>query len=226
MIFKWHDIELRWRESLSSANFRNQAVLTSLFFVFCEQVSVSFIKAFELRQGLLIHDFILHFFVPRNLSVFIFGLTYPVIAITIILTIPYPDRFIKGFQAFSLLLLARVCAIYAVPLEPPLGMVLLRDPVGDFFLKDQFIITKDLFFSGHTSTLFLMLFIARQMWWKYFVFLACISVPLMLMMQHVHYSIDVFVAPFAAYTIYTLVNHIHRKSKYGIQQEYELATSH
>ena len=54
----------------------------------------------------------------------------------------------------------RTSAINLVPLEPPDTILLLNDPFVQLFGKGE-ILTKDLFFSGHTGTLFLLFLLAR-----------------------------------------------------------------
>jgi hypothetical protein len=61
---------------------------------------------------------------------------------------------------------------------------------------------KDLFFSGHTATLFLLFLTARVSMVRLIFLLCTIATGALLMLQHVHYSVDVAAAPFFAYACY------------------------
>lgn len=66
-----------------------------------------------------------------------------------------------------------------------------------------------LFFSGHTGLPFLM---ALIFWRKLYVRAAFLALSFVfgvaVLLAHVHYSIDVFAAPFMAYSIFKLVQHL------------------
>lgn len=119
---------------------------------------------------------------------------------------------------FILVLFARTVTIYFVPLEPPHNMILLSDPVASFFLhSSQVFVTKDLFFSGHVSALTLLFLIVTNRYVKAYAFVAMIGVGIMIMWQHVHYSMDVMFAPIVSYGSYKLVSYLHRETKYGLE---------
>jgi membrane-associated phospholipid phosphatase len=61
-----------------------------------------------------------------------------------------------------------------------------------------------LFFSGHTANLALLAFMVDIKWLKYILGICTFIVAVLLLVQHVHYTIDVLVAPFAAYISYKL----------------------
>jgi len=65
---------------------------------------------------------------------------------------------------------------------------------------------NDFFFSGHAGYPFLMFFVARHKWLKYFCFLYSILMAAVVLLNRNHYSIDVFAAFFIAYGIYGLSN--------------------
>ncbi|MFC2136330.1 phosphatase PAP2-related protein, partial [Bacteroidota bacterium] len=61
---------------------------------------------------------------------------------------------------------------------------------------------KDLFFSGHTSTMFLLFLTAGSKNLRMVFLLLTILVAFCVIIQHVHYSIDVIAAPIGAYIGY------------------------
>jgi membrane-associated phospholipid phosphatase len=85
-----------------------------------------------------------------------------------------------------------MAAIYLVQLEPPLELIRLKDPLTSITYggKDLFI-TKDLFFSGHTSNMLLLALCFDRKTDKIFTFIAAFLVGILVLFQHVHYSIDV-----------------------------------
>lgn len=78
------------------------------------------------------------------------------------------------------------------------------------------ILTKDLFFSGHTGTLFLLFLLVENKYLKTIFLAATILVGSAVLLQHVHYSVDVFVAPFVAYGSFRIIKvlHLQKQSKH------------
>ena len=90
------------------------------------------------------------------------------------------------------LLILRMSAIYLFELNPPQGLIVLRDPLTSITYGGRGIfITKDLFFSGHTSNLFMVYLCLQKRRDKIFVLLGTITVAVLVLVQHVHYSMDV-----------------------------------
>lgn len=68
------------------------------------------------------------------------------------------------------------------------------------YLVSFFTFQNDLFFSGHTAVAFLGFLLFRQnKKLKYFFLITSISMGIIVLLMHVHYSIDVFSAFFIAY---------------------------
>lgn len=102
--------------------------------------------------------------------------------------------------------------MYLVPLDPPAGCIDLEDPVV-FGLGTGQKVVKDLFFSGHTATAFMLFQVARNKYLKIYFLLATIIVGVCVILQKAHYTIDVFVGIIFSYTSYNLIlslknNHI------------------
>ena len=93
--------------------------------------------------------------------------------------------------------------MYILPLESPASII----PLKDSFLQNSFYSgrenLKDLFFSGHTATVFLFAFAFKKRVLKLFFAIGGTVVGIFVVLQHVHYSIDVIVAPaFAYFSVY------------------------
>ena len=107
-------------------------------------------------------------------------------------------------QSYSLLLIFRMVVMYVTPLEAPDNMLSLNDPFVQFFGTGN-ILTKDLCFSGHTATLFLFFLIADKKYLKVVFLIFKFIVALAVLLQHVHYTIDVVVAPIFAYLSFRII---------------------
>jgi hypothetical protein len=174
-----------------------------------------YLNIWEFRTGERLNDPILNILRPADFSNFIFFFTYSTILIIVLSTIPYPGNFVRGLQAFSLITVLRTSSIYFFPLEPPADMIMLVDPVAEFFLHNETVVTKDLFFSGHTATLMLVYMFAQNKYLKIFCLIALIVAPALLIWQHVHYTIDIVVAPFVTYGCVKLVDWVNNNYEYG-----------
>ncbi|MFN8260764.1 MAG: phosphatase PAP2-related protein [Chitinophagales bacterium] len=162
---------------------------------------------FENRKGTQIMDPFLAKLPVVDASNVIFILTYSALAVFILSNIVNPLRFIKGLQAYSLLLIMRTITIYLVPLEPPIGMIVLKDTVSNFFMNstDGGYIVKDLFFSGHVSAVMLFFFIAENKFIKTKLLILAFLIGTLILLQHVHYVMDVVAAPFFSYLAIKIV---------------------
>lgn len=98
-----------------------------------------------------------------------------------------------------------------IPLNAPDGLIVLKDPLVQF-VGDGAAPTKDLFFSGHTSTMFLLYLVTNVKWLKTTLLVFTLLVASCVIWQHVHYVIDVVVAPFVSYGAYRLVFLLNRRN--------------
>jgi len=100
---------------------------------------------------------------------------------------------------FAIVHLVRDFTLFLVPLSPPENTIYLEDPFLRTFTPGK-VLTKDLFFSGHTSFLFLIFYFADQFYWIQCTFF--VLTLIFLILQKVHYTIDIFIAPFMCYCVY------------------------
>lgn len=162
-----------------------------------------FLIFIEGRNGFSYEDPFLKFFDAIELNILIFGLIYFSLVSGLIYLSRSPQDFIIAIAAYILLVWFRTIMMYSIPLDPPVGTINLKDPLV-FIIGTGRPVTKDLFFSGHTSTLFLIFLAVNNKMLKTIYLSATIIVGLSVMLQKAHYSVDVFAAPFVAYSVYKI----------------------
>lgn len=188
-----------WRNALQVKSFRLKLILAALLLLFCSWLAPIVFQYAEQRTGVLLQDFILDWLLVKDLSPAIFIIIYTLLIISIITLLTRPHYFLIVLQAYVLLTLVRFVTIFLIPLEAPEGIIVLHDPFTDRIFYQGVVITKDLFFSGHTSILMLMAFGMPFPRLKIILFIGATAVGLMLLIQHAHYTIDVLAAPVFAW---------------------------
>ena len=157
-----------------------------------------FLEWNEARPGAVLPDPLLALFAPRDLTWLTFSLVYLGIALGFARLLKEPRALVLALQAYVVMVLLRIVAMWATPLEAPPGMLELHDPLVRLFGPGR-LLSKDLFFSGHTSTLFLLALTVPGRGWRAFFLASAAAVGASVLVQHVHYTVDVLAAPFFAY---------------------------
>jgi PAP2 superfamily C-terminal len=197
-----------WREVWSDQRFRAEAVLSPVALVSVLAVMARFLTWVEHRPGVVLSDPVLAVVPPRDVTWLTFGLVYVGLFTAFAVLLPHPRRLVLGAQAYAVMVLFRMAVMAVTPLEAPPGMLALRDPLVQVIGTGE-VLTRDLFFSGHTATLALLTFLAPGRASRRF-FLACTClVAICVLWQHVHYTVDVLVAPFFALASRELVFALH-----------------
>ncbi len=193
---------MKWNTFLTDRKI--EIVITVFLLVTILIIFSNFLSIIEQRHGVVLPDPILKFYNPIDLTWLIFGLIYISLGIAIISFATKPDLLFIAMQSYSLLLIFRMIVMYITPFEAPENMLSLSDPLVQFFGTGN-ILTKDLFFSGHTATLFLFFLIADKKYLKVVFLVFTFIVALAVLLQHVHYTVDVVVAPVFAYASYRII---------------------
>ncbi|MDB5273582.1 MAG: hypothetical protein JWO58_1949 [Chitinophagaceae bacterium] len=199
-----------WKEAWQSFSFRVQVTATVCVGLLLVIVVPYFFNYIQTVQGHYLHDVVLSYLPAKNMSWSIFILLYGMIILALTNLFFQPVLLLKGVQAYIVLTVMRACCIYFYPLEPDKNIIPLTDPFVNMFFYSRLLITKDLFFSGHVSFLFLLYFVLPFPFLKKIALVAALLVALFILLQHVHYTIDVLVAPLAAYIAYCSVTVINR----------------
>ena len=192
-----------WKNSWTP-QVRNHLIGTAVLLLFIVLCCPEIFNYYERRDAALINDPILALITPHDFSLLIFTLIYGGLLTSAIHHLVSPIETAQWLQTYTLIFSFRILCIFLLPLAAPADIILLVDPVVDNIIGSQRTLTKDLFFSGHTSTAFLFFLLARNKILKGVLLMNCIAIATLLLWQHVHYSIDVLVAPIFAFFFYGL----------------------
>jgi dolichol kinase len=201
-------IVLEWQIAWRNTQFRTLMfigiALVTLIFIFCPY----FFQAIEHRPGKQLIDPILPLIPSQDVSAPTFIIIWFFIGLAVFRSVCNPQMFVtilySGIFVFSL----RFLTLSLIPLEPPKGLIPFIDPISNLTYGHADYITKDLFFSGHTSSMFLIYLNLQKKSEKTLALIATVVVGILVLVQHVHYTIDVLAAPFFCYFCYRLSKRI------------------
>ena len=166
-----------------------------------------FFAYIQKRKGAVLNDWLLARIPPHDVSVLIFGLIGAMALLILIRAIKDPSIYITYCWTLIFVYIVRFVTLSVVALDPPPGMVPLVDPISSFFSGNA-AITKDLFFSGHTATMVQIYLCLQKRTDKIIALSAAFAVACLLLVQHIHYTIDVLAAPMVVYPCYRLTRYL------------------
>lgn len=159
-------------------------VLTSFPFYF---------QYIQKREGAVLHDILLDYIPAVNVSIPLFITIWLTALLIVVRVIKRPGIFLNFLWTFILLSVLRFITIWFVAINPPQKLIALVDPLSNAFYGKSFI-TKDLFFSGHTATMFIIFLCLEKRTDRILALVSSIIVGVLVLVQHVHYTIDVICA--------------------------------
>ncbi len=195
----------RWKAAIKDKKFRIHAIASITLAIILFNTFPRFFEWVEARHGYVLNDIVLNAFTPMDVSTATFAFLYSGIIFALVFLIPHPKHFLLAFEIYLLMLTMRIVTIYIVPLNPPSTMLPLEDPIGTAIAYGGKFVTKDLFFSGHTGTLCALFFGMKNNWGKVVVLICVTIVGSCVLLQHVHYTIDVLAAPLICFILYRIV---------------------
>ncbi len=201
----------RWKEAMANSRFRTALVISSLSALLSIYLTGIWLCYNESRVGRVLHDPILDMFAPVDLSFQIFLITNVAVFLGLIAAMSLPFYTIRTMLCIIIISAFRMFTMYLFPLEPPVAIIPLRDPFLECTFYGDQVLLKDLFFSGHTSNLLLLTMIIPYRKMQLIMGVCTVMVGVMLILQHVHYTIDVIAAPFFVILAYHVADKIARK---------------
>lgn len=194
---------ISWSKAWQERRFRNKTIIALLLVAIILILLPTFFAFIEKREGMVLQDFVLDAIPAMDVSVPTFVIIWSVVLLVFYRIYQNPMLFLVVAYGFILMCLLRVLTISLLPLNPPVGIIVLKDPIANIaYGRNGIFITKDLFYSGHTGNMFLFFLCLERKWDKIFALTASFLVGILVMIQHIHYSIDVFAAFIFTYFIY------------------------
>lgn len=195
-------VSLSWKLAWSQPQYRVKLIMAIALLLALSLCLPAFFAHIEHRNGWVLQDRILQWLPAMDVSIPTFIIIWSMIGWLLFRGIQDPGILLPALYSFMLLFLIRVISISLVPLNPPVGLIPLKDPLSNFFYGHRAtFITKDLFFSGHTATQLMIFYLLPGRREKRLALFATIAVGLLVLIQHVHYTLDVAGALVASYFI-------------------------
>lgn len=167
------------------------------------KLSGDFLNYNEQRDaGIQLNDWVLNMLTPKNIAIPLFAITWLSIVTGVLVSFTKTRSAMYMLWSIVFIVAFRCFIMYLFPLLPPEGIIPLEDPIVEFCFYSDKVLVKDLFFSGHTANVALVAFVVPNALLKRIVAVAAVIVAFLLLVQHVHYTIDVIAAPFFSYLSY------------------------
>jgi hypothetical protein len=200
-----------WATTWNSRYQRYQMIIGTLIVLGIIFTLPFFFAHIQKRKGALLNDWLLARIPPHDVSVLIFAIIWGMVLLILIRAINNPSIYITYCWTLIFVYTVRFVTLSTVALDPPAGLVPLVDPLGNIFYGNNAAITKDLFFSGHTATMVQIFLCLEKRTDKIIALIAAFAVACLLLVQHIHYTIDVLAAPVVVYPCYRLTRYLRYK---------------
>lgn len=195
--------QISWLEAWQHKRFRYKTIIALLLVAIILILLPTFFAFIEKREGMVLQDFVLDAIPAMDVSIPTFAIIWSVVLLVFYRIYQNPRLFLVVAYGFILMCVLRVLTISLLPLHPPPGLIVLKDPIANIaYGGNGIFITKDLFYSGHTGNMFLFFLCLEHKWDKIIALTASFLVGILVMVQHIHYSIDVLAAFLFTYFIY------------------------
>lgn len=203
LLAHFQDIASAWKSSWEEKSFRVKMILVPGLFVFYSAITQKLGNYIQMRKGVLLSDPILDYIPQADYSLPIFLLLYGSITFLILTHINRPKVILRVIEMHFYVAVVRQICILLIALEPPTGIIVLRD----LFLENTVYprhspLTKDLFFSGHVASIWIYYLCAVAKPVRTWMLFATFLMTYMILSMRVHYTFDVYGALFFTTIIY------------------------
>ncbi len=196
-----------WKQVWTTPSKRQLLIIGTIIILIILNILPIFFNEIEKRKGVVLNDWLLNLIPAHNVSVPIFTIIWGMAIFIFIRALNNPVIYIRYCWTLIFVCIVRFFTISMFALDPPAGLLPLNDSITEIFYGHANI-TKDLFFSGHTSTMVLIFLCLEKRNDKIIAFIAAFLVAVLLLVQHIHYTIDIVAAPIIVYSLYRLTRYM------------------
>ena len=183
-----------WKQVFQS-NLKYLFVGTFIFLILFQQLNVHILVLLQHRlQSIVPYDPLLSFITPRPINLELNIFSYTTLLVLLLYFLTKPRMLLIVLHALLLMWMLRWLTMYLLPLATPPHKV----PLHDVIAYSNYTISRDLFFSGHTATLVIMLCALKNRWLFIYAFIMTLVIIALLLIGHQHYLLDIVCAPFFA----------------------------
>ncbi len=194
---------ITWSKAWQLKSFRNKTIIALFLVAIILLFLPTFFGLIEKREGIVLQDYVLDAIPPMDVSIPTFIVIWGMVLLVFFRIYQNPKLFLVIAYGFILMCLCRILTISLLPLNPPPGLITLKDPIANIaYGGNGTFITKDLFYSGHTGNMFLFFLCLEAKWDKIIALTASFLIGFLVLIQHIHYSIDVISAFIFTYFLY------------------------
>ncbi|HXD76306.1 MAG TPA: phosphatase PAP2 family protein [Puia sp.] len=179
-----------WHAAWRIRDFRIKMIIGLILVIATLSSFPSFFQRIQRRNGAHLYDPILRWLPAHDVSIPLFIMIWTLSLLALFRAFQNPRILLIFCWSYFLLSALREVTIALVPLDPPANLIGLVDPLSNFFYGPKFV-TKDLFPSGHTATVFLLFFCLPGKGDRRIALIITFGVAFLLLVQHVHYTLDV-----------------------------------
>ncbi|MFZ9215077.1 MAG: hypothetical protein ACO21S_07850, partial [Sediminibacterium sp.] len=158
---------ITWSKAWQLKSFRNKTIISLFLVAIILLFLPSFFGFIEKREGIVLQDYVLDAIPPMDVSIPTFIVIWGMVLLVFFRIYQNPRLFLVIAYGFILMCLCRILTITLLPLNPPPGLITLKDPIANIaYGGNGTFITKDLFYSGHTGNMFLFFLCLEAKWDK------------------------------------------------------------
>ncbi len=181
-----------WKSLQNKPTYALVFLVGLVLFLSSLQLTIQYVPTFETREGIVPFDPFMTYLPAIDVSFYIFFLLYGSILLGAYYFLQDPKMILTFAFSFAFMYYIRALCITLVPLNEPTLLIPLSDPLIEKLGIYQTFIKRDLFFSGHFASVFIPYLILRKTRFNWLLLFASMSVGILVMLQHIHYSYDVF----------------------------------
>ncbi len=188
-----------WKSLQNKPTYALYFSISLVFFISSLMLTIQYVPLFETREGFVPYDPFMTYLPSVDVSFYVFFILYGAIIFSAFYVLQDPKLLMIFFLSFGIMYYIRALCITVVPFNEPDLLIPLSDPLIERLGIYQKFIKRDLFFSGHLASVLIPWLILQKTKYQLVLLVGSITIGILVMLQHIHYSYDVIGAVIFSY---------------------------